>query len=155
MTRISAPPSPPPSPPLSPPLPSPTTSLSLSSPFPLANSANSKPCKRSFIEWVPLASHPVFASVRNSHPSSDFKPGSGGSLVAWDAVRSRFYLWDPAIRGIHRLSVRLQDSDDGSETLDQVSVEAAVPSEVCDFSFIYFIGESGFPLYVCCAFYVF
>ncbi|XP_078175519.1 nuclear pore complex protein-like protein isoform X2 [Carex rostrata] len=129
MTRISAPPSPPPSPPLSPPLPSPTTSLSLSSPFPLANSANSKPSKRSFIEWVPFATHPVFASVRNSQPSSDFKPGSGSSLVAWDVVRSRFYLWDPAIRRIHRLSVRLQDSDDGSETLDQVSVEAAVPSE--------------------------
>jgi hypothetical protein len=137
MTRITAPPSPPPSPPLSPPPPSPATPLSLYSPFPLSNSANSKPSKRSFVEWVPLASHPVFASLRNSQPSSDSRPGCDGRLVAWDAVRSRFYLWDPTIRGIHRLSVRLQDSDDGSEPSDQISIEAAVPSEVCDFSFFF------------------
>lgn len=42
------------------------------------------------------------------------------------------------------MCVRLQDSDDGSEPLDQVSVEAAVPSEVCDFSSIYFIEKAVF-----------
>ncbi|KAJ1698028.1 hypothetical protein LUZ63_006540 [Rhynchospora breviuscula] len=134
MTRITAPPSPPPSPPLSPPLPSPTTSTSTSTSTSLVPSSslplsNAKRSKRSFLEWVPLASHPVFASLRDSHPSLDFNPGSGGRLAAWDAVMSRLYLWDPTIRGIHSLPVRLQDSEDGSEPWDQVSVEAAVPSE--------------------------
>ncbi|KAJ3698486.1 hypothetical protein LUZ61_002191 [Rhynchospora tenuis] len=136
MTRIAAPPSPPPSPPLSPPLPSPTptTSTSLvpsSSALPFATSFDAKSAKRSFLEWVPLATHPVFASLRDSHPSLDFNPGSGGGgrLVAWDAVTSRLYIWDPTMRAIHSLSVRLQDSEDGSETWDPVSVEAAVPSE--------------------------
>ncbi|KAJ4763430.1 Nuclear pore complex protein NUP88 [Rhynchospora pubera] len=130
MTRLTAPPSPPPSPPLSSPTASTSTSTSLvpSSSLPLSNAKRSK---RSFIEWVPLATHPVFASLRDSHPGLEFNPGSGGGrLVAWDAVVSRLYLWDPSIRGIHSLSVRLQDSQDGSEPWDLVSVEAAVPSEI-------------------------
>ncbi|XP_072969396.1 nuclear pore complex protein NUP88 [Typha angustifolia] len=138
MTILAAPPppsSPPPSDYHSPPPPS----LS-----PLILSSRER--KKNPLEWVPLPKHPVFA---NRSPNLNLSPkalpsspsgfrsqiGGGGdgssNLAAWDPSASRFYLWDPNSRCVHRLSLRFRDlgADSSSSSPDDVVVEAAVPSE--------------------------
>lgn len=82
--------------------------------------------KKPVVEWVPLQMHPVFSTPRSS---SSLPSGSSSSnLAAWDAASSRFYLWDPDARCLHRLSLRFRDPDPSSSAA--AVVEAASPSEI-------------------------
>lgn len=70
------------------------------------------------VEWVPLENHPVFTSSATDS-TSDRAPTN---LLAWDGA-SRLYFWDSNQLCLHRISVRLGETE-------PTSVLAASPSKV-------------------------
>lgn len=80
------------------------------------------PTPKEPVRWVPLQSHPVFASL----PSSQDEPAASQrfprNFMAWDGD-SRLYYWDSRRYLLHRLSLRLGEPEPSS-------VLAAIPSKV-------------------------
>ncbi|VVB13360.1 unnamed protein product [Arabis nemorensis] len=72
--------------------------------------------------WVPLQSHPVFASLPSSQDDSAVPQRFPRNFMAWDGD-SRLYFWDSKRYLLHRLSLRLGEPE-------PISVLAAVPSKV-------------------------
>ncbi|XP_020876041.1 nuclear pore complex protein NUP88 [Arabidopsis lyrata subsp. lyrata] len=74
------------------------------------------------VRWVPLQSHPVFASLPSSQDELAASQRFPRNLMAWDGDW-RLYYWDSKRYLLHRLSLRLGEPEPSS-------VLAAVPSKV-------------------------
>ncbi|EEF27949.1 conserved hypothetical protein [Ricinus communis] len=70
------------------------------------------------IQWVPLTSHPLFATTTGTAAAAT----PPRNLLAWDGS-SRLYYWDSNKQCLHRISIRLGDPE-------PTSVLASIPSKV-------------------------
>ncbi|XP_020875927.1 nuclear pore complex protein NUP88 isoform X2 [Arabidopsis lyrata subsp. lyrata] len=80
------------------------------------------PTPKEPVRWVPLQSHPVFASLPSSQDEPTPSQRFPRNFMAWDGD-SRLYYWDSRRYLLHRFSLRLGEPEPSS-------VLAAVPSKV-------------------------
>ncbi|MCL7026470.1 hypothetical protein MKW94_006644 [Papaver nudicaule] len=81
------------------------------------------------IEWIPLKAHPILTTTTTATTAS----GGVTNLIAYDKKASRLYFWESHTQYLHRLSIRLGDSDD--PTLVLASSTSKVLQPDVDLSF--------------------
>ncbi|KAI3982067.1 hypothetical protein MKX01_018973 [Papaver californicum] len=90
------------------------------------------PPSKEQVKWIPLQCHPIFTTTT---PPLTTTNGGVTNLIAYDKKASWLYLWESHTHSLHRISIRLGDSDDPTSVLASSSSKVIISV----ISFFYFL----------------